>query len=1097
VSDAPSWRTKIRSISSLLLCLALLLYSALSQALYDYNGADTGSLSFRKDARIEVLNQLDSGWWDGVLHPEKERGWFPSNYVRRLSDEETALVVAEQEAAEAAAGTGTVSPRSDRDDQPVSADTAIADPWGATVNGIGYDNLGEDLTSFSAGGTDIFAEIAAAAADDLAPRQARSGSGQGAERRPLRQRPSVQQTSQSQPSNSPSLGSQTQVAARAGEAPRARAASTSAESAPAPVAAGVQQQQGHGWANWLPRVTDDGQVYYYHTRTGEITRDLPADAEMSDQDFPASRRPSAAMSSVSAGSQDSLTAAFYENLRRKESIAQSIGSSASPPTDLVPISEDSEDRPTDGRSYFPNMDAADQRRDVQASRRPSKTPPPEMSTSTSQSSGAGWSAGHSAASSRASVDIQRLSIYSDDSALDSGLVSGKSSNRTFRAKGKAVSRSDSPGRRPRSSLDVLEPSPLPTLGELEIKARYAIAELIECAHPRQLIRRTDASAAFASPDEEPVLDEAEAERERDRLVDVLGLVVDEVRNLMHSTGALEAATGATNGLSSSSNTPRLVLPKPYHDELRPFTRRVTSTLSKLVLSVRATWGLMATSAKEELNVAATFAAELELEEDIALARQSRAGLLRARQETLNKLKLDNVVSAREVADEVSRFVEEVEQLCGNGVKKGALPVAKAPVAAFKTSAGALLLPGGGYGGNWRGNGFTTLPSTESFNGVNYSYPSNPLSIELASNFARDVQSLVEEVKQLSVAVEALSDSKKRASNVSQPGSPSHVPVAQLTSQASRLLSGISRLMEFIEDVDIASSVDLDLYPESVPGLLNSFSAVDDLKGKAKEGEPTEAQVQEYQSTLRKAKPLLAALETTKQTLYDAIPALLEALQSCAMESDGSEGSNSPVNTSEPPGTSPLSQFSPSVRPSDPLSSLLDILTGLPSTLESLNTAVHDLADIAQAQTSAHRDLRRASIAFRSKLSMGRPESTYTRSSIVGGSPASRPVDDEVDRRRESESSTDENFFAPGTAMSAESWRPARAAASAANNFVSNPGSVGPPAPSISSYDRDSDISDFRRPSDTSDTVPLRREESISRGSADERLADGELWFCIF
>jgi son of sevenless-like protein len=56
------------------------------RALYDYQARDASSLSFHKNDIIEVLTQLESGWWDGLLGDE--RGWFPSNYVSPLSDEE-------------------------------------------------------------------------------------------------------------------------------------------------------------------------------------------------------------------------------------------------------------------------------------------------------------------------------------------------------------------------------------------------------------------------------------------------------------------------------------------------------------------------------------------------------------------------------------------------------------------------------------------------------------------------------------------------------------------------------------------------------------------------------------------------------------------------------------------------------------------------------------------------------------------------------------------------------------------------------------------------------------------------------------------------
>lgn len=61
------------------------------RALYDYQTRDTSSLSFRKNDVIEVLTRLESGWWDGLLGDE--RGWFPSNYVTIISDEEAELAL--------------------------------------------------------------------------------------------------------------------------------------------------------------------------------------------------------------------------------------------------------------------------------------------------------------------------------------------------------------------------------------------------------------------------------------------------------------------------------------------------------------------------------------------------------------------------------------------------------------------------------------------------------------------------------------------------------------------------------------------------------------------------------------------------------------------------------------------------------------------------------------------------------------------------------------------------------------------------------------------------------------------------------------------
>ena len=65
------------------------------RALYDYQTQDSSSLSFQRNDVIEVLTRLESGWWDGLLGDE--RGWFPSNYVTVISDEEAEAALSPSE----------------------------------------------------------------------------------------------------------------------------------------------------------------------------------------------------------------------------------------------------------------------------------------------------------------------------------------------------------------------------------------------------------------------------------------------------------------------------------------------------------------------------------------------------------------------------------------------------------------------------------------------------------------------------------------------------------------------------------------------------------------------------------------------------------------------------------------------------------------------------------------------------------------------------------------------------------------------------------------------------------------------------------------
>jgi son of sevenless-like protein len=56
------------------------------RALYDYEADDRTSLSFHEGDIIQVITQLESGWWDGVINGV--RGWFPSNYCQVISSPE-------------------------------------------------------------------------------------------------------------------------------------------------------------------------------------------------------------------------------------------------------------------------------------------------------------------------------------------------------------------------------------------------------------------------------------------------------------------------------------------------------------------------------------------------------------------------------------------------------------------------------------------------------------------------------------------------------------------------------------------------------------------------------------------------------------------------------------------------------------------------------------------------------------------------------------------------------------------------------------------------------------------------------------------------
>ena len=85
------------------------------RALYDYDADDQTSLSFRQGDIIQVLTQLESGWWDGVINDI--RGWFPSNYCTVLAAEDPNDINGPiQEESEASAESGTEEEYEEEDD---------------------------------------------------------------------------------------------------------------------------------------------------------------------------------------------------------------------------------------------------------------------------------------------------------------------------------------------------------------------------------------------------------------------------------------------------------------------------------------------------------------------------------------------------------------------------------------------------------------------------------------------------------------------------------------------------------------------------------------------------------------------------------------------------------------------------------------------------------------------------------------------------------------------------------------------------------------------------------------------------------------------
>lgn len=112
------------------------------RALYDYHPdpPSTAALSFKKDDVLEVVGRLESGWWDGFLGDK--RGWFPSNYVVGISEEEAEVLLDPSDWAETSNGSTNYDRSEDEEwhsfsrdgDQSWTGTESTGDPIDTTPN---------------------------------------------------------------------------------------------------------------------------------------------------------------------------------------------------------------------------------------------------------------------------------------------------------------------------------------------------------------------------------------------------------------------------------------------------------------------------------------------------------------------------------------------------------------------------------------------------------------------------------------------------------------------------------------------------------------------------------------------------------------------------------------------------------------------------------------------------------------------------------------------------------------------------------------------------------------------------------------------------
>ncbi|QRV77634.1 cell division control protein 25 [Ceratobasidium sp. AG-Ba] len=520
------------------------------RAMYDYHSTDDSSLSFSRGDIVEVLTQLESGWWDGLIG--NERGWFPSNFVTIISEAEAEAEIALR--AEPAAAVVEVDPTQ------LDASGSDSEWLQDQIEEAAGDEF--DLAEF----VPRVANPATNNADIWIPQVEPNGqivyvNGLGQRRNELPVAEglddiAVPEFAPPSPQPSPRAPPPPVVRQRANTATTASSlggfAFVARSTTPEP---------------WLKRLTDNGQAFYYENRhTGEISWSRPEPGDRI-------RGPSAQQSLSSSASGLDLRGRFRSAAPYDEIAADA---------DIEPEYDES-----DGRDSDPLLD-------------------------------------------RTLHVNNRESVYSDASEVN---PLGRESPFVRSATVQDVRPIDTePRTDPAEVQRRLAPSPPETIEELSAAAKEAIG------------------AVSRSMEEKPV-----------PRVGLVAQVIVAVRNLLYVSGTLAPTPTALYPLIPGDG-PNENSPPVVSADLKQFQRKVTATLSKLVLSARA-----ADSTGDE-------------GEDESGAHQRVA------------------IDAGELERAVVRFVVEVRRASEEGAERRLRGV-------LGTSNIGRAAAGAGVGGEWRGAGF--------------------------------------------------------------------------------------------------------------------------------------------------------------------------------------------------------------------------------------------------------------------------------------------------------------------------------------------------------------------------------------------------------
>lgn len=787
----------------------------------------------------------------------------------------------------------------------------------------GQANMEEDLTSFSTGG-DIFGEIAAAAAEDHQRSPSQNDGIFTRAHRDDQEALSLQAQ--------PALNSQSRsvlLPAHEIEDPSIALTPTIPSDLRASVPSNVVDP------DWVPKISPDGRIFYYSTRTGQSAYDLPS---------------------------PSTSSSVSRHIRSESGTATSDKSKwASGGTSVSDLNHD--------------LKASSSTSGLPKGIPPSGISTPSMQRLSVESSSHSQSSPFAASSSGPSRQSDGLYVGKSlensliDHAVTASITPRKASIATARSVATNASKRSSAvaARKLEAAVNVLKPSPSPILAHAERRCVDALSRLSSAIQKRSEAydrKRTSADLTFEEEEvscrEELVDASIDVNNATRQLLALTDVILEQPQHTAlassRSNSSKRSSREADKESARQSSEPLQALPAIPTAEFRPLAMKITATESKLMLSMRTTWGLLATSPAEEASVAKGRKQEGLSEKELASLQSQSNIQLASRRDIDTKLRFDLLVQTRTLGDAIATFVEQVEAFAeqtGCTVTKSGLQLPIPAQAEPLILPQDVLLPAASTAGSARGHGFEHYfpsPSKRRHSHTErglyekpYVRPRRLLSAPVLQDLQSDRKALLGDLSALKTIFQTILPAQVKATSLSS----SLIPT--VTSQTMGFLNRLGRFLRQLEDVDIAGCLDVEYDGLGPPCQgINSDEA-------------------SYLTSLKRAASTLRTLTQQKQALYSVPPRVLLVVQGLTAYPSCYPLSATSTPPSQPREGSPLGCCArPTFEAGLHGSSILQTLGEVSGMTESLLASLGMLLSIAEEQAHVPSALRQASANMRLK-----------------------------------------------------------------------------------------------------------------------------------